>query len=285
MLKSWHNSPLKEIVPSEKEGAKFCVKLAHAHTPACTRTHAHTHTPPHAHTLPHTHTPPHTHTRTHTRTHTCTHMRAHPRTHTHVRTRSRTHTHTRIAPQKGVTGEVSLFPGAMCLRIADDCSSIALGRNVLRRPLAVESPLHCRDACRSSPGGPLETHPCLGACAGGQPGVKRGPQFWPHRPALCVCVICSANSLTRRSLNTALPSEVMMGDLRSGTYLLLTQKCQNWMHFPLCEMETWGLGLSRGGGGWWGRGGGTAEPWFSGSCSRRMYLRERALAQAPESWA
>lgn len=104
--------------------------------------------------------------------------------------------------------------------------------------------------------------------------MKRGPQFWPNPPGLCVCVTGSASSLPRRSLNTVLASETMTGDLSSGTYLLLTQRCQTWMPFPWCEMEAWGLGLE------WG--GDTAEPWFSGSCSRKMYSRERALPGTEE---
>lgn len=200
MLKSWHNSSLKKTVPSEKKGAKFCVKLVHTHT--------------------------HTHTCTCAHIHTCT----------------RIHTRELLGSQSLPRSHVPENRWTIAAPLRWDW-------NVLRRLLAVESPLHCRGTCRSSarrtPGDPpLPERLCAGrGCGGSQPGVKRGPQSWPNWPALCDCVICSAGSLTRHSLNTASPSELMMGDLRSGTYLLLTQKCQNGTHFPLCEMETCGWGL------------------------------------------
>lgn len=63
----------------------------------------------------------------------------------------------------------------------------------------------------------------------------------PNRTELHVCIIYSASSLTSHSLNTVLSSEITKGNLFSLIYLLLTQKCQNWSHPSLCDLETlWG---------------------------------------------
>ena len=180
MLRNWHSSSLKKIVPSENKGAKVLCKS--------------------------------------------------------------------VEGKKGLYhkresfGRSGLFPGARC------SGPVAI-------PLLIDQPWSVwmeMSFCRQVWGTHLDSHlqwmpwrPKLARAPGGSLCAARGPGLWeqaksgegptvllaqPNRTELHVWIICSASNLTTHSLNTVLSSEMMKGNLSSLAYLLLTQKCQNWMH-------------------------------------------------------